>query len=232
MGGRTHQVFFDPEILFFVFEKHATFGDGAGQSCEGSLGRLQVFNFSRVSMSAQKQRNTLSLGQSGIPGRFQGVAVVPVEMVVPDPEAERILLQIIAKPSGSLQRLLAAGLVTGGAELIVVRQAPLSDSDWVVLEADHSSIVEHGNAVGVVGAGVIGLFAKQHIVLAKLAAGTSEGARRSIVLKCPWIEGRGFVPECEVASPGAEIGAEDAPVILPTRGHAHSGYSISQIVVV
>ena len=132
-------------------------------------------------------------------------------MMVPDPKPVSILFQVGGEPIGSFEGLLPARLVTCLAETVVVREAPLRDRDRVVLQANHSVVVEHGNAGGVVVPGVIRLLAKQHVVLAKPAGG---GAR---------IDLRRFMPERQLASSRTEIGAEDTPIVMPTRGQAHAG---------
>src|ERR1700757_5005591 len=132
-------------------------------------------------------------------------------MVIPDPKAMQVLLQVVTKPVRRPEGFLGADWIATGAELVVISETPLRDRDGVVLESDGAAIVEHRDAVGVVVSGVIGLLAKQHVVLTDSAG---------VGLKGAWIDGWRFVPEAQLALPGAEVGAENAPVVVPTGGDA------------
>ena len=139
-------------------------------------------------------------------------------MMVPNPKPVRIPFQVGGKPIGSFESSLPARVVTRFAEPVVVREPPLRNRDRVVLQANHSVIVEHGNAASIVVTSVVRLLAKQHVVFAELAGA---GAR---------IDLRHFMPERQLASSRAKVGAKDTPVIMPTRGQAHAD-STSQSVV-
>ena len=78
----------------------------------------------------------------------------------------RILFKVSDQPIGSFESLLPGRIVSRLAEDVVVCETPLGDRDWVVLQADDSAIVEHGDAGRVVVAGVVRLLAKLHVVLA------------------------------------------------------------------
>src|SRR5271165_284472 len=146
----------------------------------------------------------------------------------------RILFEIGAEPVGRLERLLPARVVSRLAKPVVVRQSPLRDRDWVVLQSDGAVVVEHRNAAGAIVPGVFSFLAEPHVVLAEIVAQligefiarTGEGARRSIFFagrKCARIDLRHLVPKGQLASPGTKVGAEDAAIVVPTVGWAHAG---------
>ena len=138
--------------------------------------------------------------------------------MVPNPKPVSILLQVGGKAIGSFESFLPTSFVSGFAETVAVREPPLRNRDRVVLQANRSVVVEHGNAGSIVVTGVVRLFAKQHVVLAKPGGA---GAR---------IDLRHFMPERQLASPRTKVRAEDTPVVMPTRGRAHAD-STSQSVV-
>jgi hypothetical protein len=89
-------------------------------------------------------------------------------------------------------------------EEIVVPQAVLRDRDRVVLQADAAVIVEQRHTGGIVGAGIVGLIREQHVVFAEFG-----GTRIRILC-------RSLVPECEMALPAEEVGAENASIVAET----------------
>ena len=138
--------------------------------------------------------------------------------MAPNRKPVSILFQVGGKPIGSFESFLPASAVTGLAETVVVREPPLCNRNRVVLQADHSVIVEHGNAGSIVVPGIFRLLTKHHVVLAKPISG---GAR---------IDLRRLMPERQLASSRSKVGAGDTTVVMPTRGQAHDD-STSQRVV-
>src|SRR5580704_10613376 len=114
-------------------------------------------------MGAKQKRNTLPLREAGIPRRLQRVAILPIEVVVPNPATMLVLLKVCSQPVGGLQSFLQTGSVRCLAEKIKVREPPLRDRNRVILQADCAAIVEHGYSGRIVGARVVGLLAKRHV---------------------------------------------------------------------
>src|ERR1035438_1239651 len=197
MRGRIDQILFDPQILLIVFKEDAAFSYGPRQRDKRFFGCALILLVSTMSIRPQKKRNSLSLRQSGIPWGLERVTIIPVKMMVPHPQPVSILLQVGGKPIGGRKSLLPTNFVTALAETVVIREPPLRNCNRVVLQADGSVVVEHGNASAIVVPGVVRFLAKQHVILAKPAG---SGAR---------IDLGHLVPERQLASSGAEIGAED-----------------------
>src|ERR1700690_652943 len=155
--------------------------------------------------------------------------------MVPDPEAMRILFEVGRKPVRGADSFLKALIIGILSKAIVVRESPLRDGYRVVLQADRAAIVEHGNSVSVVRTGVVGLFAKRHVIRAELPINLLRSDARTR------IDFRHLVPESKLAASGAEIRGQNAAIVLQTLGgtHAESGLcmavpgelSTSQIVV-
>src|SRR5208282_756449 len=101
---------------------------------------------------------------------------------------------------------------------VVVPEAPLRNRDRVVLQADGAAVVEHGDTRSIVMPGVVCLLAKRHVVFAETICGSTRIGLWHLM------------PERQLASSGAKVGAEDSPVVMPTRSHAHAD-STSQRVV-
>ena len=78
---------------------------------------------------------------------MERVAVLPVEVVVPDGDTICVRLEMRAQPVGDAEKVLFAGRIVGSAPEVVVAESELSDGDGVVLQADVSVIVELRNAL-------------------------------------------------------------------------------------
>src|SRR5580658_3911650 len=152
-------------------------------------------------MGSDQHGDSLALRQRRIPGGAEGVAVFPIEMVVPDGEPLQVLFEVGAEPVGSDEELSAALGIGGAAVEIVVAESVLRDGDGVVLQADVAMIVELRDTGGIVGALIVGLFGEQHVVLAQFGGGRVG------------IPGGSFVPEGEMTFAAEEVGAENAAVI-------------------
>ena len=109
--------------------------------------------------------------QGRVPRGAESVAVFPIEVVVPDGEALRVLFEVRSEPVGGEEELSAALRVGGLAKEIVVSQAVLRDRDGVVLQADFAVIVELRDARGIVRTLIVGLLGELHVVFAELAGG-------------------------------------------------------------
>src|SRR5262249_3274863 len=138
--------------------------------------------------------------------------VVPVKVMVPNPEAVRVALKIRGEPVRCTDCSLCAELISRAGELVVIRQAPLGDGDGVVLLSDGPAIAEQWNAGRVVWAVVVGLFTEEHEVFAAIGW-CRERAR---------VDCRRFVPESELAGAGAKVDGEDAMVVMPAGGQTHA----------
>src|SRR5271168_3215325 len=123
----------------------------------------------RVSVRPHEKRHTLSLRQSRIPRRFERVAILPVKMMVPDPQPVSVLFQIGGKPIGGFESLLPTAFIGCLAKQVVVREAPLRNRDRVVLQANRAVIIEHGDTSAVVMPSIVRLLAKEHVIGTKLA---------------------------------------------------------------
>ncbi len=116
-----------------------------------------------------------------------------------------------AQPVGNQEEVRASGRISSASPEVVISQSELGDGDGVVLQADMSVIVELGNTGGVVGALVVGLLGKEHVVFAEFVGC---GVR---------IVHRSLMPKGEVALAAQKIGAEDATVVGETRQLKFSG---------
>jgi len=144
----------------------------------------------------------LSLREGRVPGSFQGVAIFPVEVMIPDKLASRVGLEMGDEPVSDQEKLAAAVKIAGALPEIVVAESVLGDGDGVVLKSDAAVIVELGNARSIVGASVVRFLGEGHVVFAELSW---RGVRI--------LYGR-FVPESEMAFASKQIGAEDASVVV------------------
>src|SRR5215472_11882019 len=122
-------------------------------------------------------------------------------MMVPDPDAVSILLEVGAEPFGDSKEPLFAFDTPATAPKVVAAQAVLRNRDRVVLQADVSVIVELRDALYVVGAPIVGLFREWHVVFAEFGGA---GVR----IFCG-----SFVPEGEMAIASEEVGTEDSAVV-------------------
>src|SRR5580704_4171215 len=100
-----------------------------------------------------------------------------------------------AQPVASGEESLSSFFILGLAENAVVAQAPLRNSDRVVLQADLAVVVEHRNTGRIVMSRIVSFLGKQHVVFAQLM-----DARARIRL-------RRVVPKSEVALSRDKIGA-------------------------
>ena len=125
------------------------------QALKGALRRIPVGRITGRIMRAQQQRDSLPLGEAGIPGRFQRIPILPVKVMVPDPDSMRVLLEIATSQSLAARNFFCALLTLVSRKQIVVPQSPLRDRDGVVLQADLAVIVEHGNTVRIVASCVV-----------------------------------------------------------------------------
>src|SRR5208283_3466491 len=160
-------------------------------------------------------RDSLPLRQGRIPWGSERIAVLPVEIVVPDGEARSVLFEVCAEPVGSEEKFLSPFKIAALTEKVVVAQAVLRDGDRVVLHADTSVIVKQRNAVWIVSTRIVGLLGEQHVVFAEFAGGRMR-------IRC-W----SLVPEGEVALPTEKVGAEDASIVAETRQER----SIAQLIL-
>src|SRR6185312_12479117 len=94
---------------------------------ESASGGLEILRPARLLRNSHQQRNSLPLGESGIPGRFQWRPVLPVELVIPDRDAEGVRLQMFHQPVGCSQGLSFVTLVFRAQKQIEVSQSPLRD---------------------------------------------------------------------------------------------------------
>src|ERR1700756_550810 len=132
--------------------------------------------------------------------------------MTPDRDAKPIFPQVCAKPIARREDLPSMPLLGPPTEEVVISESPLRDGDWVALHPDAATVIEHGNASGVMRPGVIGLLEKWHVVFAK---GASWGVRIYL---------GNIVPELQLTISGEEIGSEYTSIIVqPVRsGHVQS----------
>src|SRR5260370_1459452 len=104
MGGGIDEVFFDPKIVLIAFKESSTFGNGPSQRDKRLFRRALMLLVSGMNMSPQEQRNALTLSKPRIPRRPERFAVLPVKMMVPDPQTMRILFEVCGQPIGGLER--------------------------------------------------------------------------------------------------------------------------------
>src|SRR5882762_6075762 len=102
-----------------------------------------------------------------MPRRLESLAILPIEIVVPDVNAGSILFQVIAKPIAGTKKLVPSFVVASSDKQVVISQSPLRDGDGIVLQADCTAIVHHGNAMRIAMPGVRSLFGKAHVILAE-----------------------------------------------------------------
>ena len=57
--------------------------------------RIEVAGIARLRVGTHQHRNSLPLRQCGVPGGSQGIAVFPIEMMIPDRETFRIPLKAL-----------------------------------------------------------------------------------------------------------------------------------------
>src|SRR5207245_1610423 len=138
----------------------------------------------------------------GVPRRFQRSAVFPIEMVVPHPDPKGVLLQAGAEPVARSEELFLALFLAPAAKQVVIPQAPLSDGNRVVLQADLSVVIQQRNTSRIVGATIIGLLEERHVVFAKFCDG------------CAGIHLRLIVPEGKLAFAWDEVGTAYTPVVF------------------
>jgi len=158
-----------------------------------------------------------ALRETRIPGRLEGVAVVPVEMVVPDPETVSVLFLVGGKPIGSPKTFLPTVFVSparrtscNSRDPTVRSQSGCTANQWFrgnrAWECQRRRSAQRSP-----------FFTKQHVYSPswlEVARGLASGVSCQNV---NWLR------------PESQIGAEDSPIVVPTR-HAHAD-STSQIVV-
>ena len=137
-------------------------------------------------------------------------------MVFPNPNALGVLIEIGQQPVGTTDQLFPPCWVARTPEQVVIPKPPLCDGDRIVLEADLSAIVEHGDTVGVIMSRVVGFFRERHIIFVELI-----GPQVAI-------EGGRLVPKRELALAGEQVSAEDSLVVAQSVGQGHSGDRIAQ----
>ena len=169
MRGWRNDVLLKPDVALRIRKSDAAVVYGNQETGKRSLRRVLVLGFGGLAMRAQEQRNSLSLRQTGIPGCPQSVAIFPIEMMIPYPEAGRILLEMIAQPDRGFKEFIFAGGICAPARQIVISQSPLCDCNRVVLQSDAAAVIEHGDAICVVVTGIICLRFEAHVVLAQFA---------------------------------------------------------------
>src|SRR5208283_2880899 len=131
---------------------------------ESALGSFQIALISGFFVGSHQHRDSLPLRQGRIPWGSERIAVLPVEIVVPDGEARAVLFEVCAEPVGSEEKFLSPFKIAALTEKVVVAQAVLRDGDRVVLHADTSVIVKQRNAVWIVSTRIVGLLGEQHVV--------------------------------------------------------------------
>src|SRR5579872_5907902 len=129
--------------------------------------------------------------------------------MVPNKLALRISFQMRTQPITCSHKRRVVGLGPRLAISVVVSQAPLSDGDWVVLQARPSPIVEQWDASSIAIAGVAGFFRKHHVILAQLSCGRARVFLRSVM------------PKSEMAGARREICTENSLVVLQALSNGH-----------
>src|SRR5579859_3215294 len=199
--GRRHDVFLKPEVPGFVGEGYAALVNGPLKAGEGLAGGIEITRVAGFFVGANQKRDSLPLRQGRVPRGFERIAILPVEVMVPDGQAVRIRFKVRGQPVGNQEKFLAAFWIGSAAPEVVVAQSKLRDGDGIVLQADVAVIVELRNAGWIVSAAVVSFLREEHIVLAEFAG---SGVR---------IFGGSFVPEREMAFAAEDVGAKDTPVV-------------------
>ena len=175
------------------------------ETSECALRRVHIARVAGFFVRPHQHGNSLPLRQPGVPRSSESVAVFPIEVVVPDCESLRILLEVRDQPVGAYEEFLAARWIGAAAKEVVICQAILRDGNGVVLQADLAVVVELRNAGRIVMPLIVRLLGEQHVVLAEVAA------------VCMRIRCGSFVPEGQLALATEKVGTEDAAVIIETR---------------
>src|SRR5512146_1562880 len=102
-----NDVFLDPPMSVRVSEDRSAFRYISGHTFEAAHSRIEISGVAGLGIRAHQERNSLPLREPRIRRRTQRRTVFEIEMVLPNPEAPRILLASGAEPVGGLQKSLA-----------------------------------------------------------------------------------------------------------------------------
>src|SRR5262249_15692828 len=158
------------EVSCFIDVSDTSLINSLCKSFEGSLGGLLIGWLVCLLIGPDKNGDSLPLRKSRIPGGFKRRPVLPIEMMIPYPQANRILLQVVYQPVGDAEKLTAPFRVSSATKQIVIAKAVLGDSDRIVLEPYGAMIVEQRNTCGIIFTGVIGFCGKSHVVFTQLSS--------------------------------------------------------------
>src|SRR5690349_5583182 len=98
VGGRMDDVLLNPDVAIEIREGHPAFADIYQETLKGILRRVQVFRFAGFRVRPHQERESLPLGQTGIPRGAQTGAVFPIKMMMPDLNAVSVRLEVVAQP--------------------------------------------------------------------------------------------------------------------------------------
>ncbi len=213
VGGGRDDVFLEPQVPRFIRKGDASIIHGDMEAGESALGRLQISRVTGFLVRTHQYGDSLPLRERRVPWGAKSVAVFPIEVVIPDGESLRVLLEARAEPVRDYEEFAASFWVGRAMVQVVVSQSVLRDRDGVVLQADAAVIVELRDAGRIVEAPIVRLLGEQHVVFAQFLDGRIRILRGS------------FMPERKVALATEKVGAENAAVVA----EAGQGFRVDSI---
>src|SRR5262245_23626045 len=165
VGWRSDDGLLEPGPVVSVRQAHATLVHRQEQRTEGGRRRLEVALPPALAMNATEQRDSLSLSERRVPAGAQEIAVLPVELVLPDRHSVAVRRELADEPVGRRERPLPSLRLPGADVEVEVAEPPLRDRGRIVLQADVTAVVEERDAFGIEMSRVVGLGEEALVVL-------------------------------------------------------------------